>query len=114
MLKCTRSYDCVGRYGGEEFLIIFPSSNEEGTIRQAERIRKSVESAPVRTIEGEIPVTASFGVAVNDASRVQDPNELLRAADAALYRAKELGRNRVERAEPLDVASPKNSQVPVH
>lgn len=114
MLKCTRSYDCVGRYGGEEFLIVFPSSTEEGTVRQAERIRKSIESAAVRAIEGEIPVTASFGVVTSDAARLQDASELIRAADTALYRAKELGRNRVERAGSLESSSPKNSQVPVH
>lgn len=98
MLKCTRSYDCVGRYGGEEFLIIFPSSTEDGTMRQAERIRKSLGSTPVRVPEGQIPVTASFGIVASDAATLQDPMELLRTADAALYRAKELGRNRVERA----------------
>ncbi|MFZ0336274.1 MAG: diguanylate cyclase [Candidatus Acidiferrales bacterium] len=98
MLKCVRTYDCVGRYGGEEFLIVFPSSNEEGTLRQAERIRKAVESAPVQLPQGPIPVTASFGIVATDASKLQDVMELLRFADAALYRAKERGRNRVERA----------------
>lgn len=104
MLKCTRSYDCVGRYGGEEFLILFPSSTEEGTLRQAERIRRSIESAAVTAKEGEIAVTASFGVVTSDARRVQDASELIRAADTALYRAKQLGRNRVERAEPQGVS----------
>jgi two-component system, cell cycle response regulator len=97
MLKCTRPYDCVGRYGGEEFLVIFPSSNEEGTIRQAERIRRSVESTPIQAMEGEIRVTVSLGVAISNFSRPQEASELLRTADTALYRAKELGRNRVER-----------------
>ena len=99
MLKCTRTYDCVGRYGGEEFLIVFPSSSEEGSVRQADRIRKAIESAPVRLTDGQIGVTASFGVVASDNSRLQEPAELLRSADSALYRAKELGRNRVERAE---------------
>lgn len=112
MLKCTRAYDCVGRYGGEEFLIVFPSSGEEGTMRQAERIRKSVAATPVQTPEGQIQVTASFGIVASDSSRLQDATELLRSADAALYRAKELGRNRVERppaAESLTVPSPSSS-----
>jgi diguanylate cyclase (GGDEF)-like protein len=103
MLKCVRTYDCVGRYGGEEFLIIFPSSNEEGTLRQAERIRKSVESAPVQVFEVQIPMTASFGIVTTDPSRLQEAMELLCNADAALYRAKELGRNRVERAVPAEL-----------
>jgi two-component system, cell cycle response regulator len=98
MSKCTRTYDCVGRYGGEEFLIVFPSSSEDGTVRQAERIRKSIESTPVRLTDGQITVTASFGAAGSDNSRLQEPAELLRSADLALYRAKEQGRNRVERA----------------
>lgn len=98
MLKCTRTYDCVGRYGGEEFLIVFPSSAVDCTMRQAERIRKSVESTPVRISDRQIRMTASFGVTASDPLRLQDPVELLRNADTALYRAKELGRNRVERA----------------
>ncbi|MGC1107324.1 MAG: diguanylate cyclase [Candidatus Acidiferrales bacterium] len=103
MLKCVRTYDCVGRFGGEEFLIIFPSSNEAGTLRQAERIRKSVESVPVQALEGQIPVTVSFGIVATDPSISQDGTELLRATDAALYRAKELGRNRIERAVPAEL-----------
>lgn len=98
MLRCVRTYDCVGRYGGEEFLVIFPSSDESGAMKQAERIRAAVECAPVQAEESQISVTASFGVAVNESSRQQDASELLRAADAALYRAKALGRNRVESA----------------
>ncbi|MGB6484403.1 MAG: diguanylate cyclase [Candidatus Acidiferrales bacterium] len=112
MLKCVRAYDCVGRYGGEEFLIIFPSSNEEGTMRQTERIRKLVEYAPIQVLEAQIPVTASFGIVTTDPSRLQGAMELLCNADAALYRAKELGRNRVERAVPaelLAVPSPEKS-----
>ncbi len=98
MLKGVRQYDCVGRYGGEEFLIVFPTSDESGTLRQTERIRRGIESAAVRTPEGDIPVTASFGVAAADSSREQNAAELLNIADAALYRAKSLGRNRCERA----------------
>lgn len=111
MLRCVRAYDCIGRYGGEEFLIIFPSSGGEGAMRQTERIRRAIESAPVRALEGEIPVTASFGVVINDPATMQDPKELLRSADAALYRAKEMGRNRVELASSseITVPSPKNS-----
>jgi two-component system, cell cycle response regulator len=103
MLKCVRTYDCVGRYGGEEFVVIFPSSDENGTARQAERIRNSIEAAPAQTPEGEIRVTVSLGIAATDPSGLQDPEELLRSADAALYRAKQLGRNRVERALPAEL-----------
>lgn len=107
MLKCTRTYDCVGRYGGEEFLIVFPSSTEDSTARQAERIRKAIESAPVRIADGQISMTASFGVVTSDTSRQEGGVEILRSADKALYRAKELGRNRVARAaQPELLASP--------
>jgi|SRR5487761_887463 len=98
MAKCTRAYDCVGRYGGEEFLIIVPSSREEGILRLAERMRKSMEAAPVQTPEGEIAITASFGVMAIHSTGKDDVNELLRTVDAALYRAKKAGRNRVESA----------------
>jgi diguanylate cyclase (GGDEF)-like protein len=99
MTKCTRPYDCVGRYGGEEFLMIFPSSTAEGIARLAERMRRSMEVAPVQTPEGEIAITASFGVMVIRSSGQNDINELMRSVDAALYRAKNAGRNRVERVE---------------
>jgi len=104
MIKCTRSYDCVGRYGGEEFLIIFPSSTDEGILRLAERMRRSMEATPVRTPEGEIAITASFGVMAIRSSGRHDVNKLLRLVDAALYRAKNTGRNRVEHAEFRDEA----------
>ncbi|HVB36141.1 MAG TPA: diguanylate cyclase [Candidatus Acidoferrales bacterium] len=99
MTKCTRPYDCVGRYGGEEFLMIFPTSTDEGIVRLAERMRKAIEATPVRTPEGEIGITASFGVLVTHSSGQNDVNELVRIVDVALYRAKRAGRNRVERAE---------------
>ena len=98
MMKSVRPYDCVGRYGGEEFLIIFPSCDEDASMRQAQRIRKCIESAPVRITEGDIAVTASFGVVAFNPSVATTTSQLLRQADAALYRAKSLGRNRCERS----------------
>lgn len=111
MTNCVRSYDTVARYGGEEFLIVVPSANEDVAYRQAERMRRAIEATPVRTGVGDIPVTASFGVASCDGKGCMDVTSLLRFADAALYRAKSLGRNCVERAsrmrEPdLTVPSP--------
>ncbi|HKV28412.1 MAG TPA: diguanylate cyclase [Candidatus Acidoferrales bacterium] len=106
MTKCVRSYDCVGRYGGEEFLMIFPTSTEEGIVRLAERMRKALEAKPVRTPEGDIAITASFGVSVIRSSVQNDVNELLRTVDAALYRAKRTGRNRVELAKFNGISQP--------
>ncbi|MGH9562708.1 MAG: GGDEF domain-containing protein, partial [Terracidiphilus sp.] len=92
----VRSYDAVGRYGGEEFLIVVPSSDELNTIGLAERIRTAIESQPVSVDAGEVRITASFGVAVCSGEHHHDVMALINIADEALYRAKEQGRNRVE------------------
>ena len=90
----SRADDIVGRWGGEEFLVLLPTTGIDGAIRAAERLRAAVNAIDVRGPHSSIGVTASLGVALlGDGS---DVNELLRAADAALYRAKESGRNVVE------------------
>ena len=89
-----RSYDTVGRYGGEEFLIISPGCDETATLRRAEHIRASIASAPVVTPEGNISLSLSMGAAVALGTIPQD--QILKSADEALYRAKRAGRNRVE------------------
>ena len=109
MSRCTRAYDCVGRYGGEEFLIIFPSSTDDGVLRLAERMRQSMQGAPVQTPEGEIAITVSFGVTSIHSTGQHDVNDLLRIVDAALYRAKNAGRNRVESANPASELQPEVS-----
>ncbi|HEV2289360.1 MAG TPA: diguanylate cyclase [Candidatus Acidoferrales bacterium] len=109
MSESTRAYDCVGRFGGEEFLIIFPTSNEELALRQAERIRKAIEATPVETREGRIRITASLGVATSGGTGSGEMAELLRAADRALYCAKSKGRNRVERASEAAEQQPEAS-----
>ena len=88
-----RTYDSVGRYGGEEFLIVLSGSNEV-TVKQAERIRALVGAEPVSTPEGVIPVTLSMGITFGGQLVEMEP--ILRLADSALYRAKRAGRNRVE------------------
>lgn len=98
----TRDVDVVARYGGEEFAILLPMTNEAGAREVAERCARQLAGSPV-VVEGSPPirVTASMGVTCAEgaagaaAHRIED---LLRAADAALYRAKEGGRNRVETA----------------
>jgi two-component system, cell cycle response regulator len=98
MKECVRPYDTVGRYGGEEFLVIASATDAAGTMALAERIRSTLESKPVVTQAGEVRVTASLGAAVSTDARTVDAQALLRLADKALYRAKELGRNRAELA----------------
>jgi two-component system, cell cycle response regulator len=102
MLSSVRPYDVVGRYGGEEFLIVVPSSDARGTMGLAERLRKSIEERPVVTEAGEIHLTTSLGVAVADPAIPLDARELLQLADDALYRAKARGRNRSELGTPAD------------
>lgn len=89
-----RSYDVVGRYGGEEFLIIVPGVTEETELRVFERIRNNIGGREIGIYGVELNVTASLGVAAFDKS--MDVDELIRVADAALYRAKQNGRNRIE------------------
>lgn len=90
-----RETDIVGRIGGEEFGLILPATDLEGARVMAERLRSSIGSQRHLTDDGrEFGVTASLGVA-SFASGVRDESELLNLADAALYYAKELGRDRV-------------------
>jgi len=88
-----RDYDLIGRYGGEEFLVVAPGSSggeEEGLY---ERLRDRVAERGIATRSGPVSVTVSIGVAV--ATGTGSVDELLAAADSALYRAKNEGRNRV-------------------
>jgi two-component system, cell cycle response regulator len=100
MRECMRPYDTLGRYGGEEFLIIVSDADAKGTMALAERIRKAVESKPIKSQTGDVAVTVSLGAAVRASARGNDPQLLLRLADQALYRAKDNGRNRCELASP--------------
>ncbi|WP_145025139.1 diguanylate cyclase [Geobacter argillaceus] len=98
MHSLMRSYDVIGRYGGEEFLVILPECCPECAAAFAERLRLCVSSDSIDTPEGRIPVTISLGVTVSSKERKNDADSLVKAADKALYRAKENGRNRVEPA----------------
>jgi len=91
-----RSYDLVGRYGGEEFIIITPNCGFDELVRCADRLRQRIEGAAFVTGSGSIAVTASFGVVALAGGTPATSEDLLRAADIALYRAKSKGRNCVE------------------
>jgi diguanylate cyclase (GGDEF)-like protein len=88
-----RASDFVGRYGGEEFVALLPDTDRDGGLEAAEKLRLTI--AQVSVVGVERGVTASFGVA-SMSEDGPDGAALLRQADRALYRAKELGRNRVE------------------
>lgn len=96
MRAMIRPYDAVGRYGGEEFLFVLPSCERHSAAAFAERVRRNLEEVAVDTPEGIIPVTLSLGVAGSGEGYRMDEASVVRAADAALYRAKNAGRNRVE------------------
>jgi two-component system, cell cycle response regulator len=97
----VRGYDSVGRYGGEEFLVIVPGCDPKGLIVSAERLRRVIADCPIDSSSGPIPVTLSVGLVSVDADNTEPVEHiaLVQAADSALYRAKAGGRNRVEIAE---------------
>jgi two-component system, cell cycle response regulator len=93
----AREIDRVGRYGGEEFMLLLPGTVLDAGVHFAERVRKAVEEHTFTFEGGSIKVTASFGVSAWPHPRIDHCEGLVRAADDALYVAKEAGRNRVVR-----------------
>jgi diguanylate cyclase (GGDEF)-like protein len=94
--RAVRSYDWVGRYGGEEFLLILPGSDFEAARARAENMRATVEASRFGEGDKTFSVTASFGVAAGYPTNYE---EMIQIADAALYRAKNAGRNCVMATE---------------
>jgi two-component system, cell cycle response regulator len=94
MQSALRHYDSLGRYGGEEFIVVMPGINRQRAFAIAERIRMRVADSPYEVAKHRITVTLSIGVATNQGFEGIGP--LIRAADEALYRAKAGGRNCVE------------------
>lgn len=88
-----RGQDMVGRWGGEEFLVMLPETTIDGAFTLAEKLRAAVQDHPWRCDSQTMAVTITFGVACCDAS--VEPDECVRRADAALYQGKDAGRNRV-------------------
>jgi diguanylate cyclase (GGDEF)-like protein/PAS domain S-box-containing protein len=99
LLAGTRDSDVVARYGGEEFCLLLPDMSLRQGLETSERLRRTVAALDV----GGIKVTASFGVSALETDPA-DTDELLKQADAALYRAKRSGRNRVvTHTLPVDI-----------
>jgi diguanylate cyclase (GGDEF)-like protein len=101
----VRASDFVGRYGGEEFIVLLPDTDRSGAVQIAEKLREAIAAITIPGLDRTI--TASFGVAVLPDEAVE-PEELVRVADRALYTAKSLGRNRVE----VVAASSTNGSAP--
>lgn len=100
LLASVRSYDFVGRYGGEEFLIVLNSCDPEGAMMRADEVRQAIAKSPVSTIAGPIPVTMSFGVLISKDWGPLPAEEMLREVDAGLYAAKAAGRNACKMVQP--------------
>jgi diguanylate cyclase (GGDEF)-like protein len=90
----VRPYDAVGRYGGEEFLILLPGCGGSETREKAERLREAIVQIPVETPTGTLRITMSVGAVAAGDWPDETANRILQMADLALYRAKEEGRNR--------------------
>jgi diguanylate cyclase (GGDEF)-like protein len=100
LLDTSREIDEPARYGGEEMAVVLPQTDLDGALEFAERLRDRIEalSVPVLQGSGEVRITASVGAAALPESAEADKDALVQAADAALYRAKRLGKNRVMKA----------------
>jgi diguanylate cyclase (GGDEF)-like protein len=90
-----RPSDDACRYGGEEFALILPNTDQAGVFQLAEAIREQIEAQPVKTLSGSINLTISAGVCTTIIKTMKDETQLLENADKALYQAKNNGRNQV-------------------
>jgi two-component system, cell cycle response regulator len=95
MREALRTVDSVGRYGGEEFMVILPHTPYDEALKLAERLRQRVADHIFQASGASVKVTISVGAACYPSEKVDSPSTLIREADVRLYRAKELGRNRV-------------------
>jgi diguanylate cyclase (GGDEF)-like protein len=111
LLASVRSYDFVGRYGGEEFLVVLNNCDPAFAFARAEEIRNTITQRPVQTSAGQVPVTMSLGLLLSHEWGKLSVEELLREADSALYAAKRAGRNCVKVANTNAASVVTDSQV---
>jgi diguanylate cyclase (GGDEF)-like protein len=109
MRNAVRDSDFIGRYGGEEFLLLLPDTETEGALQVAEAVRVAIAAIRVANIEEPITVSAGTATLPRDAG---DSVTLFRAADRALYAAKNNGRNRIHAATDDDPAHEQSGDVP--
>ncbi|CAN5382971.1 diguanylate cyclase [soil metagenome] len=98
--SCIRSQEALGRYGGEEFLIVLPGSSQATAMAVGERMRLAVANEPAVINDAQIGLTISLGIASTDLFPAATIDELISRADIALYAAKDSGRNCVVQATP--------------
>ena len=94
MHSALRHYDTIGRYGGEEFIVVLPGISRQRAFKLADRLRMRVAENPYDVLKNQVGITISIGIASDTGS--ESIGLLLRSADEALYRAKSRGRNCVE------------------
>jgi len=111
MQNSIRQYDSIGRYGGEEFLILFPGCSEADSYAQADRLRRQLALTEMTVNDSSVRVTASFGVISALPGESWTEEELIRTADEALYVAKKSGRNRVEIVTSRSQPAPLNASA---
>ncbi len=95
LTSAVREIDVVARYGGEEFLLVLPSTHFSGALAVADRVWRSIRAVPLRCIGQAQYVTVSVGVALYPSRDVKSKDQLIKAADRALYQAKADGRDRI-------------------
>lgn len=98
--KTMREVDFAARYGGDEFLVVLTEADEKGGAAFCERLRKAIQTHEFRDGSNSIRLTVSLGFATSRGSAEIDARSLVRSADHALYKAKNMGRNRAIRYEP--------------
>ncbi len=95
IVRAVRPDDIVCRYGGEEFIVLIRDVDARACFRVAERIRASISQSPIRTREATVPTTISMGIAIREKGDDRTLEQLVQAADQALYKSKDTGRDRI-------------------
>jgi diguanylate cyclase (GGDEF)-like protein len=112
LLGSVRSYDFVGRYGGEEFLVVLNSCDPDFAPTRAEEIRLAISHRPIQTAKGPLSLTMSAGLLLSSEWGVKSLEELLHQVDNALYEAKSAGRDCLRIARPAVKAEPLPAPLP--
>ncbi len=96
MKVALRSYDLIGRFGGDEFLVVLPNCGRANAIEVADRIRRAFTASPILMLKASVSLTLSIGIATTQRERRSSAADVVRAAEIALEEAKRMGRDRVE------------------